>query len=175
MPDSSKAKLVAALRAMLNTMPFSAVSVCALCKTCHLNRKTFYYHYKDKYDMVCRIFEEEFLNAPSALPLGPAEQSLTALFEYLDQNRSFYVKVLRVEGQNSFREYFGKMVVDLVWNAHRSHVESDEDLAFLSHFLAGALFTSVFEWITSEAPVPPHVFTAQLKRCIENLTPARRT
>lgn len=172
MPESSKARLVAALRAMLGAMPFSAISVCALCKACQLNRKTFYYHYKDKYDMVCRIFEEEFLCAPGAIPLGASEESLTALFEYLDRNRGFYAKVLRVEGQNSFREYFGKMVADLVWNAYRNHVESDEDLAFLSHFLASALFTSVFEWITSEAPVPPLVFTERLKRCIENLIPA---
>ena len=173
MSDSAKHRLASTLRAMLNVTPFSAVSVCALCRACGVNRKTFYYYYKDKYDMVCRIFEDELAEIPNAFPLCADEESLTALFQYLDRNRGFYAKVLRVEGQNSFREYFGKRVVDLIREAHRDHVEPEEDLEFLSHFLAGALFTSVFEWITSESPVPPRIFTARLKRCMENLRPPR--
>lgn len=94
---------------------------------------------------------------------------LTDMCKYLDENRAFYSKILRIEGQNSFREYFGKTVVDCVKLYYNDQVESPDDLEFLSHFLAGALFSTILKWITATDPVSPEEFTDKLRRCVKNL------
>lgn len=169
---SARNELIKTLRVMLNTVPFSDISVCALCRACQINRKSFYYHFKDKYDMVCQIFESEFLEDAKTREYGSPEAFLYDMCEYLNQNRAFYAKILRVEGQNSFREYFGKMVVDCIKLAYSDRDLSPEDLDFLSHFLAGAFFTAIFEWMTATAPIPPREFTERIRRCMDSLHPS---
>lgn len=166
---SAKYALATAMRELLCVMPFSKISVSALCDACGINRKSFYYHFKDKYDLICWIFESEFIHTLKTHTYQSDWDLLRDMCDYLDQNRGFYAKILRVEGQNSFREYFGKTVVDCVKLYYRDRAENEEDLEFLSHFLAGALFTTLFEWITASDPTPPREFTEKLRRCIDML------
>lgn len=162
---SAKNALAEAMRELLETRSFSSVSVSELCRICGINRKSFYYYFKDKYDLVCRIFEDECIRLRRAAP-GDELQFLYALCRYLDDNRRFYAKVLRIGGQNSFRTYFGDAVARRIRFYYRETVADAEDLTFLSHFLAGALLSSFFEWITDPNPVSPRVFMEQLHRCV---------
>ena len=168
---SVKNALAGAMRELLETRPFSSVSLSELCRFCGINRKSFYYHFKDKYDLVCRIFEDECILLRRAAPCDEL-QFLYALCTHLDGNRRFYAKVLRIGGQNSFRSYFGDAVVRCIRFYYKETVADAEDLTFLSHFLAGALFSSFFEWITDPRPVSPRIFMERLHRCVTILRAA---
>ena len=52
MADSNLTKraLSAALKELMNEQPFVKISVGDICERCEMNRKSFYYHFKDKYD-----------------------------------------------------------------------------------------------------------------------------
>ena len=63
---STKAALAAAMRDMLAETAFSRISISALCQRCGVNRKSFYYHFRDKYDLVCWIFQWEYLENATA-------------------------------------------------------------------------------------------------------------
>lgn len=39
--------------------PFSKITVSELIKTCNVNRKTFYYHFEDIYDLLKWMLEQE--------------------------------------------------------------------------------------------------------------------
>lgn len=62
MPDSSitKRALAAALKQLMSEKPLQKISVGDICETCSMNRKSFYYHFKDKYDLVNWIFYTEY-------------------------------------------------------------------------------------------------------------------
>ena len=47
----------------METKPFSQISVSDICGKCEMNRKSFYYHFKDKYDLVNWIYRTEFIAA----------------------------------------------------------------------------------------------------------------
>lgn len=53
MADSNitKRALSAAFKELLQTEAFEKISVADICDKCHMNRKSFYYHFKDKYDL----------------------------------------------------------------------------------------------------------------------------
>lgn len=65
MPDSNitKKALAMAMKELMEQIPFSKISVSDICEKCGMNRKSFYYHFKDKYDLVNWIFDVEFFQA----------------------------------------------------------------------------------------------------------------
>lgn len=166
---SAKIILAQAMRQLLTTTPFSKISVSRLCAECGLNRKSFYYHFKDKYDLICWIFEAESHRWITDHAAASDWDSLLEMLKYLDENRAFYAKVLRIEGQNSFRKYLAKSIVDTIQLYYNEQIDSRSDLEFLSHFLAGALLLTVLEWILDATPDSPQEFAAKLRRCVKNL------
>lgn len=63
MTDSSITKLALsnALKELPTEQPFEKISISDICDRCRMNRKSFYYHFRDKYDLVNWIFDTEFM------------------------------------------------------------------------------------------------------------------
>ena len=97
-----------------------------------MNRKSFYYHFKDKFDLVNWIFDVEYL---SHVQLGVdliGWDSVLHLCDYFYENKDFYRKVMKVEDQNSFSNHFR----DIVESGHgrgyqRNPWRSDETRIFM--------------------------------------------
>ena len=47
----TKRALAAVMKELMEQMPFSKISVSDIAEQCGMNRKSFYYHFKDKYDL----------------------------------------------------------------------------------------------------------------------------
>ena len=62
-PRDTKKMFADELEAMMAEMPLSKVRVCELCARCGVERCTFYYHFKDKYDLVAWIIDQETIHA----------------------------------------------------------------------------------------------------------------
>ena len=60
MADSNVTKraLATAMKQLMAKEPFSKISVGDICQVCQMNRKSFYYHFRDKYDLVNWHFEQ---------------------------------------------------------------------------------------------------------------------
>lgn len=63
MADSNitKRALATSLKELMMEQPFEKINVAQICERCNMNRKSFYYHFKDKYDLVNWIFDTEFI------------------------------------------------------------------------------------------------------------------
>ena len=59
--NSTKSALADAMKKLMVRKSFAKISISDLCEECGLNRKSFYYHFKDKYDLVNWIFYVDFL------------------------------------------------------------------------------------------------------------------
>lgn len=55
----TKRALASSLKELMETEPFSKIGVSDICEACEMNRKSFYYHFKDKYDLVNWIYYTE--------------------------------------------------------------------------------------------------------------------
>lgn len=85
---------------------FAKISISDLCEECGLNRKSFYYHFKDKYDLVNWIFYVDFLTNMGGKNFENEWDVLVAVCNIFYQNKAFYQSALRIEGQNSLRITF---------------------------------------------------------------------
>lgn len=107
MPDyenRTRQGLDAALRALLRDRPLDQLRVRELTEHCGLRRQSFYYHFKDVYDLFAWSIQRE-----RALLLERWEECLTwqqALLDLMDRaagERAFYRAVLDQEGPEGLR------------------------------------------------------------------------
>ena len=61
----TKRALTSAFKELMVEMPFSKITVSMICERCGMNRKSFYYHFKDKEDLINSILDIEYRLNPS--------------------------------------------------------------------------------------------------------------
>ena len=96
MPDSliTKRALASSLKELMKAQPLTKISVGDICEKCGMNRKSFYYHFCDKYDLVNWIFDTEFSeirNRPDHIA------NFEDICEYFYSDREFYRSALQTE------------------------------------------------------------------------------
>ena len=70
MPDSSLTKraLAAAIKDLMKEKPLVKISIADIVERCQMNRQSFYYHFRDKYDLVNWIFYTELITELQSRP-----------------------------------------------------------------------------------------------------------
>lgn len=168
MADSNitKRALSQALKDLLQTESFDKISVGSICEKCGMNRKSFYYHFKDKYDLVNWIYYTEFLTIIKKDENLSRLDLLEAICTYFYDNRLFYQKTFVVEGQNSFTEYFSEIIKAIVSQDIIPHVTRDSDIELIAEFYADAIVCSIKKWLYQKDCMSPKDFTEFIKQCI---------
>ena len=121
--NTTKQALSKALKSLVTEKPFEKISVSDICDRCSMNRKSFYYHFRDKYDLANWIFDMEFIELARTHSIEMTDLSrsfeerwadIAVFCRYFYENRVFYRNVLKVEGQNSFSEHFRSFLYPLL-------------------------------------------------------------
>ena len=168
MPDSSitKQALAAALKSLMQEMPFERVSVSHICQKCNMNRQSFYYHFQDKYELLNWIFDMAFIGRIESEAPDPSLEELTALFGILYQDRTFYRNALSVRGQNSLVEHIREIAVPVLRERLREALPDEKDRDFYLDFFLDALLGAIMRWIMDENCEPPEEFIPHFFSCI---------
>ena len=171
MPSRKNTKKVLAdeLRSLMQIYPFEQITVTQLCESCGVNRKSFYYHYKDKYDVVNQIFDNEMMTSSLDSRTLSGWIYLRCLCEYFYENRAFYRQALEINGQNSFAEHFRESIFQRVSDSYRSEYREDDLSEFQLYFFTDAIVMSIQRWLCSKAPMKPDEFISQIKKCLQTI------
>ena len=168
MSDSNitKRALAASLKELMQQMPFNKIQVSHICQKCGLNRKSFYYHFKDKYDLVNWIFDTDIIPfVKKTSNLDSFEERIKILrevYRYLYDNRSFYRPALKIEGQNSLSDHFKDFFYSpsqLRLKTFLGDIGEDE---FAINFILDAIFAATKRWLLDPNCLPPDEFVSKL-------------
>lgn len=168
----TKKALASALKGLTNEMPFSKITVEDICERCEMNRTSFYYHFKDKYDLANWIFDTEFVKIVnetfSQQDIDDAEdwRIYEKLSEHLYSNRNFYCSVFQVKGQNSLSEHFRELGRPMLANRLQKVIKNRAVHEFHIAFFTDAALCAIERWITDKECMPPDQFMILLKSCI---------
>lgn len=169
LPDSNitKRALASALKKLMEEKPFAKISVSDICEACDMNRKSFYYHFKDKYELVNWIYYTECIAALRKKDYQNIDWGLAEdLCAYFYENRSFYRKTLTIEGQNSFSEYFRDIIVMVLSKSMEEMFGQDEFLDFYVNFYTDAFLCAIKRWLLDKDCMPAEQFARLLKKCL---------
>lgn len=109
------------LEATMARMPLSKVRVADLCERCGVERRVFYYHFKDKYDLVAWTFEQDRAAADEAAT-PYTEQFYAQTHRRLWARRDFYRRAFEDDSQNSIERYLVELSVRANEAALRRHL-----------------------------------------------------
>ncbi len=171
MADSNitKRALAAALRELMEQLPFDKIQVGQICELCDMNRKSFYYHFKDKYDLLNWIFDVEFLafaqKHARAEKMEQRIESIRDICHYFYENRDFYRKALKIQGQNSFSAHFREYIMPLIKNRF-SELFGDREDDFELNFFTDAVVCAMERWLLNKECMPPDEFVDRLFQLI---------
>lgn len=158
----TKNALAASMKKLMEERDFSKVTVADICEGCGMNRKSFYYHFKDKYELVNWIFYEEFLKNMDVSRYKTSRDILEDLCKYFYRERTFYENALMVEGQNSFREYLFESMLPVIKTQRKDLFRDREYNLFFVYFFYEAFLAAIISWLRDGEKIPPDEFLRQL-------------
>lgn len=164
MADSNITKnaLAVSMKKLMEKKPFSKISVGDICEDCGMNRKSFYYHFRDKYDLVNWIFYVDFIERMDWSSCRNEWDMLEALCSHFYRERLFYQNALQVEGQNSFREYFCGMLRPVLMLLTQNLVEEGRKKDFYIAFLCEGVLGELVYWLREGSKITPEEFVEDL-------------
>lgn len=167
MADSmvTKKAMATALKELMSEEPFREISVGDICDRCQMNRKSFYYHFRDKYALIDWIFDTEFGETVQQT------QTMWDIFEalccYLYDNRRFYRKALKIEGQDAFSARLREWCRYGIEVRLQTATSQTNLSAFQLDFCADAFLCAVKRWLSDRVCMSPRQFAEQLRVCIQ--------
>ena len=166
MANITKLALEAALKKELLTKPLDKITINELAEDCGISRMAFYYHFKDKYDLINWIFYTEFVSNIHLEEYKDALQLLEDICDYLYQERDFYRVALKMEGQNSFQEYFSEVMDPYLKYLADQIMGAGKEEAFFLRFFGDAFLMAIIRWVMDENIMQPREFVRQLDETI---------
>ncbi len=153
--ERTKNLLANAVLELSNKKPLSDISVSDITEFCGLSRNTFYYHFKDKQELVFWIyttFHDKTINLTAA---DKKHSNTMELLKYLRKYSSFFRQAFSETGQNCFKGEFQKsMYRDYIYVLSKNYETSDIEEQIKS-FIAMYMAHSSVEAFEMLLGIPP--------------------
>ncbi|WP_458458244.1 TetR/AcrR family transcriptional regulator C-terminal domain-containing protein [Pseudobutyrivibrio sp.] len=107
MADRTKLWIAEKMKTIMATKPLDKIRVTEICREAEIERPTFYYHFKDKYDLVAWIFFHDAFKT-DILSVESAAKAMNEMrADYL-----FYKRAYEDNSQNPLWQYMHEYFVD---------------------------------------------------------------
>ncbi|MBQ3301867.1 MAG: TetR/AcrR family transcriptional regulator C-terminal domain-containing protein [Eggerthellaceae bacterium] len=157
------------LEAMMARMPLSKVRVGDLCTRCGVERRVFYYHFKDKYDLVAWMFEQDH-RAASEFGAPYSEALYAEAHHRLWARRAFYKRAFEEDSQNSIYRYLLQFSIEANEVALKRYLgvpKLAREYVFAARHFAHGNIGCLVDWLRGEIDATP----AQLAACMFSCMP----
>ncbi len=162
----TKTAIAQAFKKLSKETPMEKISIGEICAECDLNRKSFYYHYKDKFDLINRIFDTEFLAVAAKKVYTDKWDCIENLCNYLYENKSFYRQAIMLEDHNSFANHLKDLLNPIIKMRLQEITDTNEISKFVLDFYTDAFIFTIGRWLLSHDALSPEEFISELKNCI---------
>ena len=165
----TKNALAQAMKELMSIKDMEKINIKDITDKCGLNRKSFYYHFKDKYELVNWIFYTDFVSEINSNKAYNSWDMLEQICTYIYKNKKFYTNALSVEGQNSFSEYFTEVTESLIYAHYQDVLKDSEDRDFFVTYFADATRLAISKWLFEDNDIKPDKFIELMKKAITGI------
>ena len=164
----TKRAIAASLKELTAIYPLSKISVKQIVNHCGLNRQTFYYHFKDKFDLVNWIYYTEAVESiADCRSYERWTDGISRILSYLGDNRTFYINALNTPGQNAFDGFLFEATHNLIMNVvHEVSFKlniSQADQSFIADFYTFAFVGIVVKWVKGSMKERPEEIVERIR------------
>lgn len=159
----TKQVLAYSVKRLMRRRPLSKITVGDICEECGMNRKSFYYHFHDKYDLINWIFSKEYTEE-YADACTPGDQ-LLRLCLFMKKNAEFCRMALENRNEEGLYSYLLTVLRPLVASRMQGMAELDLDADFYIDSLCEQYRSFLVKWIAGGCETEPEKLVNMLYRC----------
>lgn len=172
MSQITKRALEASLKNLLLKKPVNKITIQDIAEDCGINRMTFYYHFKDIYDLIEWSCEEDARRAIEGNKTYDTwEQGFLNLFYAVEENKPFIMNVYRYVSREQIEQYLYRVVfdllIDVVEECSQGLNVKKNDKRFIADFYKYGFVGLMLEWIQHDMKQDPKEIVSQLNILID--------
>lgn len=175
MSQVTKRALEESLKRMLLKKPLDKITISDITEDCGINRMTFYYHFKDIYDLVEWACEEDAARALDGKKTCDTwQQGFLQIFEAVTENRPFILNVYHSVNREQVERYLYRLtyglIIGVVEEKARGLNVSEADKRFIADFYKYGFVGLMLDWIRSDMKEDPAAIVERLDTLIRGDT-----
>lgn len=152
MAQTTKKALAASLKKLLSEKSMDKITVVDIVEDCEVNRQTFYYHFKDIYDLVEWIYTNEASKAlGDKKTYDTWQQGFMQIFKYVQENKAFVINTYHSINREHLENYLYNetynLLIGVIEEKALGMALKQVDKAFIAHFYKFAFVGLMLEWI----------------------------
>ena len=160
MSEFTKQALATAFKELLEKRHINKITVRDIVEICGVNRQTFYYHFKDIYDLLAYTFTYEiikYFDKKNIELTGPdVNKTIRALFNFVVENKvgilNSYDSEHRVQYEEIIRVLITPVITNKIELLSDKEKISDDIKVFITNFYVYACCGFVLKWIEEGLP-----------------------
>ena len=171
MSQVTKRAIEQSLKNLLLKKPLTKITINDLAEDCGINRMTFYYHFKDIYDLVEWVCLEDARRAlEEKKTYDTWQQGFVQIFEAVRENKPFVMNVYRCVHREQVEKYLKPLVDNLLLGVINEEAAGmtvrDEDKAFIAQVYSYAFVGLMLDWIRDDMREDPETLVNRLATVI---------
>ena len=172
MSQVTKRALEQSLKNLLLKKPLTKITVGDITDDCGINRMTFYYHFKDIYDLVeWSCLEDAKRALEEKKTYDTWQQGLLQIFKAVQENKSFILNVYRCVHREQVEKYLQPLVDQLLLNVINEEAAGitvrDEDKQFIAQVYSYMFIGLMLDWIKDDMREDPQQIVEKLSKLIK--------
>ena len=173
MSQVTKRALEASLKNLLLQKPLSKITISDITEDCGINRMTFYYHFKDIYDLVEWSCQEDAGRALAGNKTYETwQQGFLQLFKAVQDNKPFIMNVYHSVSREQVENYLYRVTYDLLEGVVEEQAQGmsvrDEDKAFIAQVYGYIFIGIMLDWIRDGMTEEPEKIVDRLALLIHD-------
>ena len=171
MSQTTKKAFAASLKKMLAQKPLDKIKVTDITDDCEVNRQTFYYHFKDIYDLLEWVYTNEATKALEGKKTYDTwQQGFLKIFEYILENKSFVLNTFNSVSREYLERYLYNetylLLIGVIEEKAKGISVRDRDKSFIADFYKYAFVGLLIDWIRSGMRETPEDIIKRLNTLI---------
>lgn len=154
MSNVTKNAIAQSLKKIMMKKPLTKITINDITDECGINRMTFYYHFKDIYDLIEWIFIK---NVDKVLDdkktYNTWQSGILNILKSIEENKDFILGVYKFLDREKIEVYLYKIVYGLLINVIEEKcvgsVVEDDQKKFIGNFYKYALVGVILNWINN--------------------------
>ena len=167
MSDITKRALEASLKNLLLKKPLDKITINDIAEDCGISRMTFYYHFRDIYDLIEWSCVEDARKALEGKKTYDTwQQGFLQIFQAVQENKPFIMNVYRSVSREHVETYLYRLTYDLLIGVVREQAKglnvAEEDQEFIAHFYKYTFVGLMLDWIKGDMRGDPQKLVERL-------------
>ena len=171
MSQITKRALEQSLKNLLQQKPLSKITISDITEDCGISRMTFYYHFKDIYDLVEWACAEDAARAlQNKKTYDTWQQGFVQIFHAVRENKVFVMNVYRCVNREQVEKYLvpltDQLIMGVITERAAGMTVREADQQFIAQVYSYAFVGIMLDWIRDDMRADPEELVSRLAMVI---------